>query len=102
MEKPKITPWDEENINKMEPFIVFKPVRIDLEDGKGARPFNKGDKVSVRGTVKKDLYFQNKIMYAKDFDAVVGFEKKNKLSFSGTPEVLKESAALSQKSAKEK
>lgn len=102
MEKPKITPWNEEEIDKMESFIVFKPVRIDLEDGKGARPFAKGAKVSVRGTVKKDLYFQNKIMYEKDFAAVVEYEKKNKSTFSGLPEVSKESAALSQENAKKK
>lgn len=95
MEAPKITPWNEKNINTPEEFIVFKPVRIDTGEGKGARPFMKGAKVKVTGFVKKDLYFQNKIMYPKDYEAVTAYEKAAG-KFDVKPSASKESAAESQ------
>jgi hypothetical protein len=96
MEKPKITPWVEGNINEVEEFVVFKPTRIDIGDGKGAKAYSKGQPVKVGGNVKKDLYFQNKILYKKDFEAVVAYEKEAKEKFSGSPDALKDSAAASQ------
>jgi hypothetical protein len=80
MEKPKITPFDQGQINEEEEFKVFKPCRIAVA-GKPARAFKKGESVSLKGGVKKDLYFQNKVLYAKDFDAVVKYESEQKEKF---------------------
>lgn len=104
MEKPKITPWNETTLDVMEEFIVFKPTRIDPGDGKGARGFNKGDTVKLSGFAKKDLYFQNKIMYKKDYEAVVAYENslRVKNSDSYAPEVTKESSGASISEAKKK
>jgi hypothetical protein len=80
MEKPKITPWNQDKINEEEEFIVFKPCRIAVA-GKPARAFKKNESVSLKGGVKKDLYFQNKILYPKDFEAVVKYETEQKEKF---------------------
>jgi len=82
--KPKITPWDEATINKVETFKVFKPTRINTNDGKGCRPYKKGEEVSLSGSAKKDLYFQNKIFYPEDFEKVVAFEKASKKNFEAS------------------
>ena len=78
METPKLTPWEEKNIGTPEQFKVYKPCRINLGNGKGARAYQRGETVTVFGEQKKELYFQNKIMYPKDFDAVMSFEKSQK------------------------
>lgn len=99
MDKPVLTKWDEKKLDELEEFVVFKPTRIDPNDGKGCRAFKKGEKVKVKGFVKKDLYFQNKIMLEKDFAAVVAYEKEQKASYSAVPDVNKDSADASQKAA---
>ncbi|MFA5803674.1 MAG: hypothetical protein WC879_03430 [Melioribacteraceae bacterium] len=91
-QEPKLTPWNEKEVNSPEKFKVYSPCRINTEDGNGAKPYARGDEVTVFGNTKKDLYFQNKIMYSKDFDAVDAYEKEMKLSFSGKPEGTKETA----------
>lgn len=80
-QKPSLTPWNEKDVNKPEKFIVYSPCRINCEDGNGANPYKRGDEVTVFGNTKKDLYFQNKIMYTDDFKAVDAFEKETKKSF---------------------
>lgn len=102
MDKPKLKQWVEKDLNLAEEFIVFTPCRINANDGKGAKAYAKGQPVTLLGPIKKELYFQNKIMYKKDFDLVVAFEKEQKQKFSGSPEVSKESAEDSQKDLKSK
>lgn len=87
LQEPKLTPWVEKDRDKPEEFKVFKSCRINCEDGHGAKAYQKGDKVTVFGNTKKDLYFQNKIMYPKDFDAVVTYE------FEIKPEAESDAAA---------
>jgi hypothetical protein len=92
MEKPRITQWNQDKINEEEEFLVFKPCRIATA-GKPARAFKKGETVSLKGGVKKDLYFQNKILYPKDFEAVVKYEAEQKEKFQ-----MEASATVSEKS----
>lgn len=80
MEKPNIKPLDMNNINKDEKFIVFKPCWI-AQSGKASAPFKKGDEVTLTGESKKDLYYQNKIMYPGDFEKVVAYEKESKENY---------------------
>lgn len=93
LQEPKLTPWDEKKVNTPEKFKVYSSCRINCEDGNGAKPYKRGDDVTVFGNTKKDLYFQNKIMYPEDFEAVDAYEKEQKKAFSGKPEATKESAA---------
>lgn len=102
MEKPKITLWDESKVDEQEEFVVFKPVRINTGSNSGAKGYAKGDTVKVSGSVKKDLYFQNKIMYKKDYDKVTAFEKEMKENFNETPESGKQSSEASLKNAAKK
>lgn len=80
MEKPRITPWNEDKKAIEEEFIVAKAIRIALP-GKPAKRFLAGDKVTLSGGVKKDLYFQNKIFYPKDYDPVKAYEKAMKETY---------------------
>lgn len=97
LEKPKLTPWNEKDADKPSEFKVYSPCRINCEDGNGAKPYQRGDKVTVFGNTKRDLYFQNKIMYPKDFDAVDAYEKETKSALKDLEiEVDAKSAAASQ------
>lgn len=93
LQELRLTPWNEKDRDKPEEFKVFKSCRINCEDGHGAKAYQKGDKVTVFGNTKKDLYFQNKIMYPKDFDAVVAYENEMKTSFETKPEAESDAAA---------
>jgi hypothetical protein len=96
MDKPKITPWNESNIDKPENFKCYRPFRLNRKDGQPTKSYTKGETVeNLIGSIKKDLYFQNKIMFEKDFNAVVEYEKGVKADKVYTPEVSKESSEAS-------
>jgi len=102
LEQPKLTPWNEKEVGKLEEFIVYSPTRINSEDGQGALSYKRGEKIKLHGNTKKDLYFQNKIMYPKDFEAVDEYEKEMKTAYKGKVEVNTDSAAEGLTASKKK
>lgn len=75
IKKPEIKKWNEDNKNNDEEFIVGKPCRIALP-GQNARAYKRGEPVTLKGGLKKDLYFQNKVFYKEDWPAVKEYEDK--------------------------
>lgn len=101
MEKPTIKPWNEKDIEKPEQFVVVQPVRI-APPGQAAKRYTTGEKVTLNGMIKKELYFRNLIMYPEDYEKVKAYEQATKQKFSGHPEATKESAVASQEVLKKK
>lgn len=101
MEKPKIKPWIEKDIEAQEKFKVAQPVRLALP-GQPARKFAVGEEVTLSGSTKKEFYLRNLVFYPEDFGKVKAYERAQKFQFSGAPEVSKESAEASAAALKRK
>ena len=84
MDKPRIRPWIESDLNKTETFKVSQSTRIRLP-GKIAEVFGKGATIELSGQQKKDLYFRNVVFYPEDFEKVKAYEKEQRELFRQAP-----------------
>lgn len=96
MEKPNITPWNEDKKGEIETFKVAESIRIALPNTP-VKIYAVGEEIKISGGLKKDLYFRNKIFYPKDFDSVKKYEKEMKEKFAKAPDDLRNIPAAGNK-----
>jgi len=101
MQKPRITPWNEDKKNIPEEMIVARRVRL-AEPNKPAKVYVPGDKIFLTGHSKKDSYFRNIIFYPEDYEKVKKYEAETKQKYAEGAEVTKESIVKANAAVKAK